>query len=999
MSATHPEYAPIPNDIELAYLQVVHRHGERTPVRRRLEKIIPATWQLCDANRAMFATILDFNRQQGRSNDGIPAQFTPVQRLVEKQGSSEKDQVTFPAGACYYGQLTNLGRQNMTALGARLRELYVERYHYLSDIYDPKEVYIRSTDYARTQESVQQMFAGGLYPHDKRPDGAPIQIRTRDPQKENMYANPSCLRLRQLAKQFHAQVGDMHKDLCDSLTKRLKKHVDSVSLESHPSANGVFDTVVAAKVHGFDLPKEFDDQVIRDLEQIVVHEWFYGHMVSNQVRRLGLGRLMGEIRDRMVRRADGTDHTVGEQDLKLAIYSGHDTTIGPLLIILGGYDNRWPPFGSSILFELYKTKPSTDKPTNNYVRVRFNNKILELPGCAEKGNHHSNGDQSLCTLEAFKKIVKDQVPEDWTAECIITNMDYSLPPSSNPSSWMYSHNDSSIRTDTNAPLQEPVPFEDFQFSFGLDPGFVMPVPLDLPEPPTLTDSNNLLSMDYQLGEEDNHQDYDPLAPTSNNPLLDENDQKVFSQFLDAFFVDKDGQMSNAEEMANQFSTMYDATQPPPPLLLNDHGYNNSNNNSNHLPPPPPPMDPYHVATSMFLPKQSPRPSSSIDSYHHHHHQDDEDDEHRRSSILQSLDQQKQFHQRLNRVASVQQQLNNKESAPSIISQHESIGPNAIFLQQSNQVAAPFITKHPTSTGQRYHAQQHAPYPPPERQHPSSTTATTAATAVNHHDRESHRTSARSLSTPTRRNKSHKELLTEEEKRSNHIASEQKRRSTIRNGFKDLTDIVPTLKNINNSKSTVLFKAVDYIKYLEKRNTNLRDKMGSLEVRIKVEGRVSDLLMHSSSLQPSPPRTDDLRPQQHRDSDSSSSHSSLSNNSHRHSSSSSSSHSNTNDAPPSGGGVAAALLAHKSQQKQLMALQEQLQYHQRLLAAQQDDPRYPSSSSSSSSSSSPQSSDLYQHPPVPPTRWTYDPTTTSTTNKDTASHRMDVDSEAPMKVSA
>jgi acid phosphatase len=73
--------------------------GERTPVRRRLEKIIPATWQLCDANRAMFATILDFNRQQGRSNDGIPAQFTPVQRLVEKQGSSEKDQVTYPAGA------------------------------------------------------------------------------------------------------------------------------------------------------------------------------------------------------------------------------------------------------------------------------------------------------------------------------------------------------------------------------------------------------------------------------------------------------------------------------------------------------------------------------------------------------------------------------------------------------------------------------------------------------------------------------------------------------------------------------------------------------------------------------------------------------------------------------------------------------------------------------------------------------------------------------------
>jgi len=64
-------------------------------------------------------------------------------------------------------------------------------------------------------------------------------------------------------------------------------------------------------------------------------------------------------------------------------------------------------------------------------------------------------------------------------------------------------------------------------------------------------------------------------------------------------------------------------------------------------------------------------------------------------------------------------------------------------------------------------------------------------------------------------KPYKELLTEEEKRANHIASEQKRRNTIRAGFKELTDIIPTLKNVNNSKSTILFKAVDYIKYLEK----------------------------------------------------------------------------------------------------------------------------------------------------------------------------------------
>ncbi|KAI7847699.1 hypothetical protein BDC45DRAFT_610839 [Circinella umbellata] len=86
----------------------------------------------------------------------------------------------------------------------------------------------------------------------------------------------------------------------------------------------------------------------------------------------------------------------------------------------------------------------------------------------------------------------------------------------------------------------------------------------------------------------------------------------------------------------------------------------------------------------------------------------------------------------------------------------------------------------------------------------------------------------------------RELLTEEEKRANHIASEQKRRNTIRNGFKDMTDIIPTLKNINNSKSTILFKAVEYIRHLEKRNRNLREKIGSLHMRVEVKRRMGTL---------------------------------------------------------------------------------------------------------------------------------------------------------------
>ncbi|CAO3640794.1 unnamed protein product [Cunninghamella blakesleeana] len=50
-----------------------------------------------------------------------------------------------------------------------------------------------------------------------------------------------------------------------------------------------------------------------------------------------------------------------------------------------------------------------------------------------------------------------------------------------------------------------------------------------------------------------------------------------------------------------------------------------------------------------------------------------------------------------------------------------------------------------------------------------------------------------------------ELLTEEEKKANHIASEQKRRQNIRMGFDQLIEYVPTLNRGNRSETIILQK--------------------------------------------------------------------------------------------------------------------------------------------------------------------------------------------------
>ncbi|SAL98630.1 hypothetical protein [Absidia glauca] len=93
-----------------------------------------------------------------------------------------------------------------------------------------------------------------------------------------------------------------------------------------------------------------------------------------------------------------------------------------------------------------------------------------------------------------------------------------------------------------------------------------------------------------------------------------------------------------------------------------------------------------------------------------------------------------------------------------------------------------------------------------------------------------------------------ELLSEAQKKANHIASEQKRRHNIRIGFDQLTDIVPTLSHCHRSESLILQKcksslassrrlsyffiayvAYDYIQQLLDNKTILKDRIRELQM--------------------------------------------------------------------------------------------------------------------------------------------------------------------------
>ncbi|KAJ3494310.1 hypothetical protein NLG97_g4160 [Lecanicillium saksenae] len=75
--------------------------------------------------------------------------------------------------------------------------------------------------------------------------------------------------------------------------------------------------------------------------------------------------------------------------------------------------------------------------------------------------------------------------------------------------------------------------------------------------------------------------------------------------------------------------------------------------------------------------------------------------------------------------------------------------------------------------------------------------------------------------------SRRKKLTTDQKRRNHIRHEQTRRGRIRDGFKELTALVPKLQGETRSKSTMLFTTIEWLETLVERNRALEGQLKQL----------------------------------------------------------------------------------------------------------------------------------------------------------------------------
>lgn len=227
-------------------------------------------------------------------------------------------------------------------------------------------------------------------------------------ERENLFGDNGC---RQWRKQLNSFKQRYKEEQFDHIERMKHKNRHFLADHDKPSLHALYDTFIALYAHGFPLPKGVSERDVIDLEKHANNLWFEVYQKNDKAVRLGIGRLVGEISEILNHKKKELESNF-EDGLKLAVFSGHDSTIAPLLGAFQIGDGRWPPFASNIAIELVEDV----KQHEFYVRARYNGKTKNLPACQNSGDHHPD-DTSLCTFSAFMTRIQEVIPKDYDAEC------------------------------------------------------------------------------------------------------------------------------------------------------------------------------------------------------------------------------------------------------------------------------------------------------------------------------------------------------------------------------------------------------------------------------------------------------------------------------------------------------------------------------------------------------------------------------------------------------
>jgi lysosomal acid phosphatase len=278
-------------------------------------------------------------------------------------------------------ELTAIGMSQTYALGTRLRERYVYRARLLAPRYQVGSIAAYASNANRAISSAQCILTG-LYPPGTGPDlgsghaALParlqvIPIRTL-PESSSLILTPFPVYRAIVEKYVYSTPAWLARDA--AIRPRLAAWSSAVGrpLTSLKDVLLIGDVLNCAASHGFRAPPALSPADVREILELT-SRGIAAQFQVGAVSWLMANQLLAAIR------AQFEEFRTHKAPHRLALYSGHDITLLPLLALLGSPRDESVGYASHVALELHRARHGGLR-----VRVTCDGEIVRLPGAKGK---------------------------------------------------------------------------------------------------------------------------------------------------------------------------------------------------------------------------------------------------------------------------------------------------------------------------------------------------------------------------------------------------------------------------------------------------------------------------------------------------------------------------------------------------------------------------------------------------------------------------------------
>ncbi|XP_028393766.1 2-phosphoxylose phosphatase 1-like [Dendronephthya gigantea] len=383
----------------LKQVQVVTRHGDRSSIVENFPNMMHFNCELRSPNL------------QHDQKLQMLKKMSKFLRIVEvkEQEKVDSDFLLNERKICKTGQLTGRGYLQFIYLGEYMQNMYGRRLHLDLASVEEEQIIVFATPFERTQQSAAAFLVGML---DRMFKNIPANISDLSPTVKIQVSSdvlgyfredenneiPSCPELKRLIKKEQR-----HSSSLGPLSNKISERFN-LAAQKLPTMTQLFDIVATHQCHHHPPPCGpggcIDDAVKLDLLK-AIDEFITTKYTATAT--LAAHPLLSKIAQQMLTHITNGGYT------RLVLFAAHDSTVAPLLIDLGIFQNQWPSYASRIVFELWEaggllgSKLAGENMDKYFIRVLYDGRDFtkKLKFCNGKLKFGK-----LCPLKAFIKALE-----------------------------------------------------------------------------------------------------------------------------------------------------------------------------------------------------------------------------------------------------------------------------------------------------------------------------------------------------------------------------------------------------------------------------------------------------------------------------------------------------------------------------------------------------------------------------------------------------------------